>query len=104
MLTHGVDGTKLTVIYVYLRQQVTVRPAAGRGDLRVEITLLAAPSTLYDAVIIVEGEEALMPLAANLLVTDFLRDQYRICWPVLGLGIANIVSEKVELPRGPAQL
>ncbi|MET3434513.1 hypothetical protein ABIC71_004023 [Herbaspirillum seropedicae] len=70
----------------------------------VEITLLAAPSTLYDAVIIVDGEEALMPLAANLLVTDFLRDQYRICWPVLGLGIANIVSEKVELPRCPAQL
>lgn len=45
-----------------------------------------------------------MPLAANLLVTDFLRDQYRICWPVLRLGIANIVSEKVELLRGPAQL
>ncbi len=77
---------------------------AKSTPFHVEITLLAAPSTLYDAVIIVDGEEALIPLAANLLVTDFLRDQYRICWPVLGLGIANIVSEKVELPRGPAQL
>lgn len=85
-------------------QQLDVAICTKSTPFHVEITRLAAPSVRYDAVIIVEGEEALMPLATNLLGTDFLRYQYRICWPVLGLGIANIVSEKVELPRGPAQL
>ncbi|WP_079219278.1 catalase [Herbaspirillum robiniae] len=109
LVADGVDGAALTDIYEHLLQKGAVPRLVGqtlgavscsKGKLlQVEITLSAAPSALYDAVAIVDGEAASTLLAADPLVADFVRDQYRHCKPILALGTAMMVIDKAELPE-----
>jgi catalase len=108
LVADGVDGGAITEIYEQLLQLGAVPRLVGQklgavtgvdgAALQVEITLSAAPSALYDAVVIADGEEASMLLAADPLVAEFMRDQYRHCKPILALGSATAVIDKAELP------
>jgi len=108
LVADGVDGAMLTQIYEHLLQQGAVPRLVGQKlgaiscsagkPFQVEITLVAAPSVLYDAVVLVDGQESATVLAADPLVAEFLRDQYHHCKPLLALGSAASVIDKAELP------
>jgi len=68
------------------------------GPVEVEVTLEAAPSVLWDAVIIPGGEEAAAALAESGHAVEFLKDQYRHCKPMLLLGAAASLLEAAGIP------
>ncbi|KAF1048607.1 MAG: Catalase C [Herbaspirillum frisingense] len=108
LVADGVDGAMVRDVYEHLLQQGAVPRLVGQklgaikdadgGELQVEISLAAAPSALYDAVVLPHGENASTLLAADPLVADFVRDQYRHCKPLLALGSATAILDKAELP------
>jgi catalase len=63
--------------------------ARSGGSLDVEVSLEAAPSALWDAVIVPGGEDAVRALAESGHALEFLKDQYRHCKPILLLGTAG---------------
>jgi catalase len=108
LVADGMDGAAVREIYEHLLQQGAAPRLVGQklgavaaddgAQLQVEITLAAAPSALYDGAVIVHGESASTVLAADPLVLEFVRDQYRHCKPLLVLGSASAVIDKAELP------
>ncbi|CAN5157526.1 catalase HPII [soil metagenome] len=76
----------------------TVAPGDGGAPLEVGVTLEAAPSVLYDAVVLPDGTEGLRRLSANGRTLEFVKDQYRHCKPILALGAASTVLEQAGIP------
>jgi catalase len=70
----------------------------------VEVSLEAAPSVTWDAVVLPDGEQAALALAEQGQVIEFVKDQYRHCKPMLVLGHASAIVAKagidVQLPDG----
>jgi catalase len=57
------------------------------GDsIQVDVSLEAAPSVLYDALVLPSGADAVRRLRDDGRTLEFLKDQYRHCKPVLALG------------------
>jgi catalase len=108
LVADGVDAKVVTEIYEYLLQHGAVPrlvaqklgPVKSNGaqKLQAEITVSAAPSALYDAMVIAPGDVAATVLAADPTVAEFVRDQYRHCKPILALDAATAVIDKAELP------
>lgn len=72
--------------------------AVSAGDpLEVEITLEAAPSVLWDAVVLPDGEAALAALEKDGHTQEFLRDQYRHCKPILALGSSTRLLDQAGI-------
>jgi catalase len=109
----GVSGSAALAIHEELAGQgavprfvgVTMGPAqASDGDpIEVEVSLEAAPSALWDAMVVVDGAAE---LSASGQAVEFLRDQYRHCKPILLLGSARVLMEEAgiepKLPTGKA--
>jgi catalase len=76
----------------------------GGGTLDVEVSLEAAPSVLFDAMVLPDGEAGVGALVAEGQVIEFLKDQYRHCKPILALGRAAALLEAAgiadALPSG----
>jgi len=62
------------------------------------VTLEAAPSVLWDACIVMHGEEATALLARSGQAREFLKDQYRHCKPMLLLGSAAELLAAADIP------
>lgn len=58
----------------------------------------AAPSVVWDAMIVPDGEAAAKALANSGHALEFLKDQYRHCKPILLLGAAATLLEKAGIP------
>ena len=67
------------------------------GPIEVEVSMEAAPSVLWDAVI-VPGGDAAAALAQSGHALEFLKDQYRHCKPMLFLGSAASLLEAAGIP------
>jgi catalase len=78
-------------------------PRSGE-PIHVEISLEAAPSVTWDAVVLPDGEEAALALADQGQLIEFVKDQYRHCKPILALGHASAILAKAgidtNLPDG----
>ncbi len=72
--------------------------APDGGELDVEITMEAAPSVVWDAVILPAGAGAIAELGSEGQALEFLRDQYRHCKVILALGEASALLRKAGLP------
>jgi catalase len=73
--------------------------AAVEGDeIDVEVTLEAAPSVVWDAMVIPDGE-AWATLAAIGQAVEFVKDQYRHCKPILALGAGERLLEAANVPQ-----
>jgi catalase len=66
--------------------QLGVVQGAGAPPLPVEISMETAPSPVWDAVIVPDGDEATSTLSKSGHALEFLKDQYRHCKPILLIG------------------
>jgi catalase len=71
---------------------------ASGDSLDVEITFETAPSVLFDAVAIPDGEAAAQALANLGQAVEFIKDAYRHCKPILALGVGKRLIEAAKLP------
>ncbi len=81
------------------------RVAALAGDaLDVEVSMEAAPSVLWDALVLPDGSDAVAALSAAGHTIEFIKDQFRHCKPILALGAATALLEQAgiapALPSG----
>jgi catalase len=60
--------------------------ASSGHAIEVDVSLEAAPSVLYDAIVLPDGADAVARLQADGRTLEFIKDQYRHCKPVLALG------------------
>ena len=78
--------------------------AAGGDSIEIDVPVAAAPSVVFDAVVLPDGEAAVKALAADGRMLEFLKDQYRHCKPILILGAGTELIAKagitVTLPSG----
>ena len=108
LATDGVDTTVLSKIYdVLLAQGAVPRVVAaklgavkgpGNGSWQADVTIDAAPSALYDGLIIPPGGASITSLCENGLALEFLKDQYRHCKPIMVLDGAAALLDRTELP------
>jgi catalase len=62
----------------------------------------AAPSVVWDGLIVPGGEAAAGALAESGHALEFLKDQYRHCKPILLYGAAEALLQKAGIPVAPA--
>ena len=75
----------------------TVVPEGG-APITVGTTLEAAPSVLFDGVVLPDGAAGVMHLARDGRAREFVKDQYRHCKPMLAFGAAADLLEQVGIP------
>ena len=75
----------------------TVAPLAGDA-IDVDVTFEAAPSVLFDAMVVPDGADAVARLAADGRTLEFLKDQYRHCKPILVWGAGADLLKKAGIP------
>jgi catalase len=108
LVADGVDGATARAIYADLlangavprfvgRQLGQVMDAQGTA-INVEISMETSPSVLYDAVVVPDGEQAVMQWCKDGHAVDIVKDQYRHCKPMLVLGSALRLLEKAGIP------
>ena len=67
-------------------------------DIDVEVTLEAAPSVVFDAVVIPDGEVGVRMLAGAGQAIEFVKDQFRHCKTILALGAGEQLLAAAHLP------
>jgi catalase len=78
----------------------TVLPTSGR-PLEVDVSFEAAPSVLYDAVVLPAGAEAVGHLRADGRTLEFIKDQYRHCKSMLAWGDGAELLEACGIASDP---
>ncbi|MFT3837936.1 MAG: catalase [Myxococcaceae bacterium] len=96
LVADGVDGDGAVAVHEALVAQGAVPRYVGlrlghvkteRGEtIAIEVTLETAPSVLWDAVVVPDGEKAVSLLGAAGHTLEFLKDQYRHAKTLLALG------------------
>lgn len=103
LVCNGVDAVTLRIAYEALlgagavprfvgARLGAVQPVAG-PPIEVEVSLEAAPSPLWDAVVLPDGEAAEAALLSLGQAVEFIQAQYRHCKPILALGSATALLE-----------
>lgn len=108
ILADGVDGKAALALHTALSNAGAVprfvgvklgQVATGSGDpIEIEVSMEAAPSVLWDAMIAPDGESAAQALSNSGHALEFLKDQYRHCKPILLLGAAAILLDEAGIP------
>ena len=71
---------------------------ADGGTIEVDVTLEAAPSVLFDAMVVPDGDGAVETLRSAGQAVEFVKDQYRHCKPMLVLGAGAALLSKAGVP------
>jgi catalase len=78
--------------------------AADGRVVEAEASLENEPSVLFDALVLPEGDQAILRLAADGRMAEYIKDQYRHCKAILSLGASRSLLEGagafVKLPDG----
>ncbi|MDO9280642.1 MAG: catalase [Pseudomonadota bacterium] len=108
LCANGVDGAGAIAIHKALRDKGAVPRFVGISMGRVtsitgapvdiEVSLEAAPSVVWDALVVPDGEAAVAVLKASGQAMEFLKDQYRHCKPILLLGSSGELLEHARIP------
>jgi catalase len=72
--------------------------SAGGQPIDVEVSMETAPSVLWDAMVLPDGEAAVDSLSQSGHAIEFLKDQYRHCKPILVLGAASSLLDEAGIP------
>ena len=77
-----------------------MRCARASGDaIEVEVSMETAPSVLWDAVVLADGEGAAESLARIGQAIEFVKDQYRHCKTILALRAGAALLDRAGIPR-----
>jgi catalase len=108
LVADGVNGEAMTAMHEALIEQGAVPRFVGiklgqvrsaRGDpVEVEVSLEAAPSVLWDAVVLPDGDAPVDTLSQSGHAIEFVKDQYRHCKPMLVLGLAASLLDEAGIP------
>jgi catalase len=108
LVADGVDLPSLAALHTTLSGAGAVprfvgarlgRVTAAEGEkIAVEVSMEAAPSVLWDALVIPEGQAAIDALAQEGHALEFLKDTYRHCKPILVLGSGSDLLAKAQIP------
>jgi catalase len=106
LVAEGVDGEAALAIHRALADQGAVPRFVGTGlgqvtgvsgdALEVEVSLEAAPSVLWDAMVVVDGQAGALSESGH--AVEFLKDQYRHCKPILLMGSARTLLDAIGIP------
>jgi catalase len=109
MVADGVDGQPAMAIHESLAAQAAVprfvaetlgKLASATGDpIDVEVSTETAPSVLWDALIVPNGEQAAAALSNSGHAKEFLKDQYRHCKTILLLCEAASLLQTAGIPE-----
>ena len=77
----------------------SVEPISGEA-IEVDVSLEAAPSVLYDAIVLPDGADAVRQLRADGRTLEFIKDQYRHCKPMLAWGDSAQLLDACGIPTG----
>ena len=102
LVADGADSDSLSELHARLVGTGAVPRFVGPklgtiSDLEIEVTIEAAPSVLFDAVVLPDGAaaDALGKIGPAL---EFVKDQYRHCKPILALGAGRRLLEAAGIP------
>lgn len=108
LVADGTDGAAATQVHEILAGQGAVPRFVGvklgqvqsvtSDPLEVEVSLEAAPSVLWDAAILFDGEAATKSLSLSGHALEFLKDQYRHCKTILLLGSSAQLLDTAGIP------
>ena len=108
LVADGVDGDKAKAIADRLITEgavpVFVAPRLGAvassgTAIQADASLEVAPSVIFDAVVLADGDGSAAVLSADGRALEFLKDQYRHCKPIMVLAGALPVFDRAGLPR-----
>ena len=72
--------------------------STNSDPIEVEISMETAPSCVWDAVIVADGEGAAEALSQSGHALEFIKDHFRHCKTIMFLGASAALAEKVGLP------
>jgi catalase len=108
LVADGVEAQALRLVHAGLSRAGAVPRYVGprlgqvtseQGEpIVIETTLEAAPSVLWDAVVVPDGEAAQAALLTLGQAVDFVKEQYRHCKPMLVLGAGTTLLEAAGIP------
>jgi catalase len=106
LVADGVDGESAVAVHRALSAEGAVprfvgiklgRAQSKSGDpVEIEVSMEAAPSVLWDALIVLEARTAALAESGHAI--EFLKDQYRHCKPILLMGSAAGLLESAKIP------
>jgi catalase len=109
LVADGVDGEAAEAIHEALSGQGAVprfvgitlgRAQSATGDpIEIEVSMEAAPSVLWDALVIPGGEGSVEALSQSGHALEFLKDQYRHCKTIMLLAEAETLLDEAGVPR-----
>ena len=108
MVADGVAGAEVEALAERLASEgavpITIGSRLGRvksdrgKPVEIGAPIDAAPSVVFDALVLPDGDAAAKALAKNGRVLEFLKDTYRHCKPILVLGAASQVLDAAGVP------
>lgn len=108
LVADGVDGEAALAIHRTLAEQGAVPrfvgiklghvQSASGNQLEIEVSMEAAPSVLWDAMVLLDGEAVVGALSESGHAIEFLKDQYRHCKPILLMGSAKALLDEAGIP------
>jgi catalase len=111
LVADGVDGSSLRHLHDTLSTEGAVPRYVGirlgtvktADDQRieVEVTLETAPSVVFDAMVVPDGEVGVQALSKAGQALEFLKDQFRHCKTILALGAGAQLLDAAGIPAAP---
>jgi catalase len=108
LVESGIDAAGATAAHKGLADQGAVPQFVGQrlgavagaeGEtIDVDVTFEAAPSVLFDALVVPDGDAAIETLRGVGMAVEFVKDQYRHCKPIMVLGAGAALLAKAGVP------
>ncbi len=108
-VAEGANGATLRQLHEALSAQGAVPRYVGAklgtvetgdgGSIDVEVSLEAAPSVLFDALVLPDGAAAADALGKVGHALEFIKDTYRHCKPILALGSGERLLDAAGIPK-----
>jgi catalase len=109
LIAAGADAAAASLVHRALSEQGAVPRfvgiqlgrvlGGGAAPLEVEVSMEAAPSAVWDALVIPGGDASTAALSQSGHALEFLKDQYRHCKPVMLIGAARRLLAKANIPE-----
>ena len=113
VVADGVSGAACATVHAALCAQGAVvhfvGPRIGQFTaddgtvIEADMSLENAPSVLFDALVLPDGDKAVSALIDNALMLEYVRDQYRHCKSLFALGASRLILEVAGVPAADSE-